>query len=49
MRELYLHNREENLQDFYEVPHWMNISFVDCDKDSRYVIALSMIFAPSIN
>ena len=26
-------NHEIGLKDFYEVPHWMNITFVDCDVD----------------
>ncbi len=29
---------EEGCEDFYEIPHWMNVSYVDCEVDSRYVV-----------
>jgi DEP domain-containing protein 5 len=29
---------DDHVADFYEQPHWVNVSFVDCNCDSRFVI-----------
>ena len=35
--------KEHGLPDFYESPHWVNVSFVDCDKDSSTSVENSNI------
>ncbi len=39
--------KEHGLPDFYESPHWVNVSFVDCDKDSSTSVENSNISANS--
>ncbi len=40
--------REHGLPDFYESPHWVNVSFVDCDKDSSTSVENSNISSSTI-
>jgi hypothetical protein len=33
--------RSEGVKNFYEMPHWMHISYIDCKKEIRFVKSLS--------